>query len=289
MKKLTFLLIALLLLCSAVSAQPKLQVVVAAAGAEPAQKRNTLKVLETKVQEAFVNDGRFIAVTRDDVVLKQIDKEHIYQRSGAVDDRQIIELGRQYGAKYLCTVKSSQVMESFMLEASLVDIETAKVISAGSTQCDLVNISDLVAAGGEIVRQLLGSKGAGGKAGGYGSGLYWDRELVKNANPMSEELTKILRQKVSVSDGTCVSGTKIAIESDSEPSCTEGMVGITCKVNASLVVTRCQENQKTVLRGTVTGADKSSKDGAVKQVMRKAESADFWSAWVKELEARGKK
>jgi len=285
-KRLKILLITLLL-CSAVSAQQKLKVVVAAAGAEPASKPNTLKVLETKVQEAFVNDGRFTAVTRDQAVLNQIDKEHIYQRGGAVDDKQIIALGKQYGAAYLCAVKSSQVMETFMLEASLVDIESARIISVGNTQCDLVNIGDLVAASGEIVRQLLGS--AAGKSGGYGSGLYWDRESVRNANPMAAELTKILNQKVSVSEGTCVSGTKIALESDGEPTCTEGMVGITCKLNTALTITQCQGGQKTVLRGSLTGADKSSKDVAVKQAMRKAEKADFWNAWVKELETRGKK
>ena len=288
MKRLNFFLIALLL-CSAVSAQQKLNVVIAAAGAEPAGKQNVLKALETKVQEAFVNDGRFTAVTRDQAVLNQIDKEHIYQRSGAVDDKQIIELGKQYGAAYLCTVKSSPVMESFILEAKLVDIESARIISVGSTRCDLVNMSDLVAAGGEIVRQLLGSNGAPDRAGGYGSGLYWDRESFRNANPMSAELAKILNQKVSVSEGTCVSGNKIALESDVEPVCTEGMVGITCRVNTALTITRCQGGQKTVLRGAVTGADKSSKDVAVKQAMRKAEKADFWSAWVKELETRGKK
>jgi len=289
MKKPAFFLITLLLCCFAVSAQQKLKVVVAAAGDEPAQKRNTLKVLETKVQEAFVNDGRFTAVTRDQAVLNQIDKEHIYQRSGAVDDNQIIELGKQYGAAYLCAVKSHQVMESFMLEASLVDIETARIISVGSTPCDLVSIGDLVAASGEIVRQLLNRSGAGQTAGGYGSGLYWDRESVKNANPTAAELTKILNQKVSVSEGTCVSGVKISLESDGEPVCTEGMVGITCKLNTALTIKQCQGEQKTVLRGTVTGADKSSKDVAVKQVMRKAENADFWNAWVKELETRGKK
>ena len=289
MKRLTFLLIALLLCGSAVSAQQKQSVMVAAAGDEPAQKRNTLKVLETKVQEAFVNDGRYIAVTRDRAVMDQIDKEHVYIRSGAVDDKQIIELGKQYGAAYLCAVKSHQVMESFMLEAVLVDIETAKIISVGNTQCDLVSMGDLVAASAEIVRQLLNRNNAAQTAGGYGSGLYWDRESVRNANPTAAELTKILNQKVSVSEGTCVSGIKISLESDGEPVCTESMVGITCRLNTALTITQCQGDQKTVLKGTVTGADKSSKDVAVKQVMRKAENADFWNAWVKELETRGKK
>ena len=287
MKKLTFLLITLLL-CSAVSAQQKMKVVVAAAGAEPAQKRNTLKVLETKVQEAFVKDGRYTAIIRDTAVLNRIDKEHVYQRSGAVDEKQIAELGRVSGAKYMCAVKSYQVSESFMLEARLIDIETGDVIGIGSTQCDLVSISDLSAAGGELVRQLLNPNSAG-RAGGYGSGLYWDRGWGRNTNPMAAELTKILNQKVSVSEGTCVSGMKIALESDGEPDCSEGMVGITCKVNTALTITQCQGEQKTVLRGTVTGVDKSSKDAALKQVMRNAEKAGFWNAWVKELEARGKK
>jgi hypothetical protein len=290
MKKIIAALSVVLLLCSAVFAQQKLKVVVAAAGAEPPQKRNALKILETKVQEAFVNDGRYTAVTRDKLVLEQIDNEHVYQRGGAVDDNQIIALGKQYGATYICTVKSSQFMDSFMLEASLVDIETARIISVGSMKCDLVNISDLVGASAEIVRQLMNPSSVV-KPGGYGSGLYWDRSrrFAGDANPMAAELTKILTRKVRVSEGTCVSGAKIAIESDGEPSCTEGMVGITCKVNTALTITQCQGEQKTVLRGVVTAADKSSKDAALQQVMRRAEKADFWNAWVKELEARGTK
>jgi len=286
-KRLTFVAITLLL-CAAASAQQRLKVVVEAVGAEPIQKQGTLKILETKVQEAFVKDGRYTAVTRDEAVRKRIDKEHVYQRSGAVDDRQIAELGRESGARYLCAVTSSQVLESFMLEAKLVDIETANIIGLASTPCDLVSVGDLVAAGGELVRQLLDPNGAK-RADGYGSGLYWDRESIRGANPMAAELTKILNQKVSVSEGTCVSGMKIALESDGEPTCSESMVGVTCKVNTALTITQCQGNQKTVLKGIVTGTDKSSKDVALKQVMRKADKADFWSAWVKELEAKGKK
>jgi len=276
----------MLLLCTAVSAQQKLKVVVAAVGAEPVHKPNTLKLVQTKVQEAFVKDGRYIAITRDEAELNVINKEHVYQRSGAVDDRQITELGRMSGAKYMCLIRSSQVLESFVLEARLTDIETANIIGAGSTRCDLVSLTDLTAASGELVRQILDPNGSS-MSSGYGSGLYWDRGASRNA--MAAELANILKQKVSVSEGTCVSGTKIAIESDNEPSCSEGMVGITCKVDATLTLTRCQGDQKTVLRGSVTGVDKSSKDAAVKQVMRKAEKADFWSAWVKELETRNKK
>jgi hypothetical protein len=271
----------------------ELTVVVVAVGDEPAQKRGALKSLETKIIDAFVKDGRYSVITRDERTLKQIEYEHIFQRSGAVNEKEIRELGRIAGAKYLCSIKSSQVLESFMLEVALIDIETAKVIKMGSAHCDFVNMSDLVAASVEIARQLFGPNSpavkSDGQPGGYGSGLYWDVESVRNPNPMSAELIRTLKQKVSVSDGTCVSGDKIAVESDPEPDCSEGMVGVTCKVNATLTVTRCQGNQKSVFKGSIAGADKYSRDEALKQMMRKAERADFWGTWLKELEARGKK
>jgi hypothetical protein len=289
MRKIVTAMAVVLLLCSAVFAQQKLKVVVAAAGAGPQNKPNAMKILEAHVQKAFVNDGRYIAITRDEAVLNQIDKEQAYQRSGAVDDRQIAEIGRIAGAKYICTVKSTQVGvgSTFVLEASLVDIETAAVIGAGSTPCAFVSLNDLTAAGGELVRQLMNPN----SVGGYGSGLYWDRSrgFAGNSNPVAAELAKILTQKVNVSEGTCVSGIKISLESDGEPSCSESMLGVTCKLNTALTITQCQGDQKTVLRGTLTGVDKASKDAALSQVMRKAEKADFWNAWVKELEARGKK
>jgi hypothetical protein len=289
MKKIVTALAVVLLLCSAVFAQQKLKVVVAAAGAGPQNKPNAMKILEAQIQKAFVNDGRYIAITRDEAVLNQIDKEQAYQRSGAVDDRQIAEIGRIAGAKYICTVKSTQagVGSAFVLEALLVDIETAAIIGAGSTRCDFVTLNDLTAAGGELVRQLMNPN----SVGGYGSGLYWDRSrgFAGNSNPVAVELAKILTQKVNVSEGTCVSGIKISLESDGEPSCSESMLGVTCKLNTALTITQCQGDQRTVLRGTLTGVDKASKDAAVSQVMRKAEKADFWNAWVKELEARGKK
>jgi hypothetical protein len=68
MKRLAFFLV-MLLLCSAATAQ-KLKVVVAAVGAEPPQKTNALAALETELKKAFVKDGRFTAITRDEAARK---------------------------------------------------------------------------------------------------------------------------------------------------------------------------------------------------------------------------
>jgi hypothetical protein len=278
----------MLLLCSAASAQ-KLKVVVSAVGAEPPQKTNALAVLETEIKKAFVNDGRFTAITRDEAALDRINKEHVYQRSGAVDDKQIIELGKQSGARYLCTVKSTKVLETFMLEAELINIENANIIVTGSTPCDLVNLSDLIAASAEIVRQLLDPPGTAGKTGGYGSGIFWDKESASATGTVNAELVKILKPKVKISEGTCVGGVRIAIESDGEPACSKSMLGFTCRADAALVVTQCRGNQKKVLKGALVGVDPVSKNEAVKQLLRKAPEADFWNEWVRELETSGRR
>jgi hypothetical protein len=277
-----------MILCLPVFGQ-KLTVVIGAVGEEP--KPGLRKALETQIKAAFVKDGRFTAVTRDEAVLKMLNKEQAYQRGGAVDDSQIRQIGMQSGSRYVCVVEISPLMESYMLSAQFVDIESAKIITMSSVPSALKNEGDFLAASGELVRQLLNSKTAAdktdGKSGGYGSGIFLEEN--KTDNPIAAELIKILKQKVSVSDGTCVSGVKISIESGGEPVCSEGMVGITCKVSASLTITQCNGNQKTVLKGSIVGADKYSKETAAKQMMRKAETADFWSAWVNELKTRGGK
>jgi len=286
MKKLTFFLIAVIF-CATAHAQ-KLKVIVAAVGAEPPQKTNALGALETEIKKAFVKDGRFTAITRDEATLNLIDKEHVYQRSGAVDDKQIIELGKQSGARYICTVKSTSVLETYMLEAELINIENANIIVSGSTPCDLVNLSDLMAAGAEIVRQLLAPPASAGKTGGYGSGIFWDKESAATGT-VNAELVKILKPKVNISEGTCVGGVKIAIEGDGEPACSKTMLGFTCRADAALVITQCQSNQKKVMKGALVGVDPVSKNEAVKQLIRKAPEAEFWGEWVKELETRGRK
>jgi hypothetical protein len=265
-----------LILCSLAFAQPK--VAVGAIGEEP--KLGILKALSSQLTKALVNSGKYTALDRSEAILKQLGKELAYQRSGAVNEQQIREFGQQFGVQYMCIVESSEVMGSFMLEAKLVDVETAEIASIGNTPSDLVNIGDLMAASEEIVRQLLGSKA--GVKNNYGSGVF----LNKNAQPNSiaSKIEEIFKQKVSISEGTCVGGAKAAIESDNKPLCSEGMVGITCKANVSLVITQCKGGKKSILKGSIIGSDKYSEDIAVKQMMRKIENADFWNNWMKELE-----
>jgi len=278
MKKIALLFI--MILCQLAFGQ-KLTVVIGAVGEDP--KPGLRKALETQIKAAFVKDGRFTAITREEAVLAMVDKEQIYQRSGAVDDSQIRQIGTQSGARYVCVVEIAPMMDSYMLSAQFVDIESAKIITMASVPSALKNEGDFLGASAELVRRLLGAGAVqDGQSGGYGSGIFLAEN--KNAGPVSEKLVKILKRKVTVSDGTCVGGATAAIESPAEPTCSESMVGTVCRADVSLVITQCKGGKKTVLRGSVIGSDKNSEANAKRQFERNMENATFWGEWVKELE-----
>jgi hypothetical protein len=275
-----------MLACSASFAQ-KLSVVVVAIGDEP--KPGLRKALEMQLKAAFVKDGRFTAMTREEAVLGQVEKEHIYQRGGAVDDKQVAQLGKQSGARYICAVEISPLMEAYTLNAQFVNIENANIITVASVPSALKNQGDFLAASDALVRQLLGYSDGGKKGNAYGSGVFLDESAVKSAGPATAELIKILKRKVAVSDGVCAGGVTVAVEGDREISCGDGMVGIVCRADVSLVITQCKGGKQTVLKGSVVGSDKSSAAAARKQAERNMESAKFWSEWMKELEKWSKR
>jgi len=278
------LLLLLFILCSLVIAQQKPKVVIGATGEEP--KPGIRKGLETQIKIAFVKDGRYTATTREEAVLSQMGKEHAYQRSGAVDENQIKQLGKQSGAKYMCIVEISELMDSYTLDAQLVDIETADIIGIGSVLSNLKNSGDFLAASEALVDQLLDYSHSS-KGNNYGSGIFFDED-GSNANPVATAIIKVLKQKVDLSDGTCTNGAKAAVESDDEPLCSEGIIGIACKANVQLIITQCKGGKKAVFKGSIIGVDKYSESAANKQMMRNIEKADFWKEWVKELEKRSK-
>jgi len=265
--------------------QVKLTVVIGAVGEDP--KPGLRRALETQIKAAFVKDGRFTAITREEAVLAMVKDEHVYQRTGAVDDSQIRQIGKQSGARYVCVVEISAMMESYMLSAQFIDIESAKIITMANVPSALKNDGDFLAASGELVLRLLGARAAApGRQGDYGKGIFLEES--KKAGPLSENLVKILKQKVTVSDGTCVGGVTAVIESPPEPVCAEGMVGMVCRADISLIITQCKGGRKTILGGSIVGSDKSSTANARRQFERNVERAKFWDEWVNELEKLSK-
>jgi hypothetical protein len=114
--------------------------------------------LGTRILASLINSGRYVGIERSNSFLEEINKEQIKQRSGAIDDSQISQLGKQFGVKYVCIADITPAFGSYQLSARIVDVETAVVISIGETFSPLKFVDDFKQASDEVVRIMLSER-----------------------------------------------------------------------------------------------------------------------------------
>jgi hypothetical protein len=85
--------------------------------------------------------------------------------SGAVDEGQMSELGKEWGVKYVISIEVTRSIDGFYIEARMVDVEGAYIANMGNFESKLRNSQDVNAAAEKIVADLLGKPAAGGKGG----------------------------------------------------------------------------------------------------------------------------
>ena len=117
------------------------------------------QVLSSMVLAAFVNSRKYAAIERADAFTTEIDREQTRQRSGAVDDAQISQLGKQSGVDFVCVVDVMHVLNEYQLSARLINVETASVVSMSTTDSPLKNLAELRNAANNLVGGLLGTAG----------------------------------------------------------------------------------------------------------------------------------
>ena len=111
---------------------------------------NERRALGTRMLAALVNSGRYIGIERGNAFIAEIEREHVRQRSGAVDDAQISALGRQFGVKYVCIADITPAFGEYQVSARIIDVETAVVMyiaesfSSLQTSRDLATVSDTI-------------------------------------------------------------------------------------------------------------------------------------------------
>ncbi|MDR0331045.1 MAG: fibrobacter succinogenes major paralogous domain-containing protein [Chitinispirillales bacterium] len=147
------------LFCLAAAQAGKEKVAFYFSGNEP--KAGIYKPLSGFITMAIVNSGTYIAIDRTQYVLDLIAKEQTYQRTGAVDDAKISELGKQWEVKYVIAIEASKSIDGFYLEAKMVDVEKAYVAKMGAATSRLADDNDLKAATSQII-ELLGIGGGSG-------------------------------------------------------------------------------------------------------------------------------
>jgi hypothetical protein len=151
--------------------------------------------LGTRILAALVNRGRYRGIERSSTFLAEIDKEMIKQRSGAIDDSQISELGKQFGVKFICIADITPAYDAFQVSARIVNVETAEVAYIGEAFSPRKTALYITWVSDQVVRKMFGEKllpephdpsririsaGAGAFVpGGLGGGAAWgNREQV---------------------------------------------------------------------------------------------------------------
>jgi hypothetical protein len=152
-RKLTLFLIMLFTAAAFAQDLPRIAVYVTGDVSE-----NEKTALGTRMLASLVNSGRYMGIERSESFLAKIDEEHIRQRSGAIDDGQISELGRQFGIKYICIAAITPAFGAFQVSARIIDVETAQVIHIGESNSPLGDMDDFTWVSDEVVHVMFGGE-----------------------------------------------------------------------------------------------------------------------------------
>jgi hypothetical protein len=112
----------------------------------------------------LVNSGRYRGIERSNAFLAEVEKEHVRQRSGDIDDSQISELGKQFGVKFVCIADITPAFGAYQVSARIINVETAEVPFIGDASSPLKTMDDLEQVSVEVVRKMLYFAGESGGA-----------------------------------------------------------------------------------------------------------------------------
>ena len=114
-------------------------------------------ILGDQLVAGFAHSGEYVAVERTNAFLKQIQKESGYQQSGAVDDDDLLRLGKKFGVQYVCVAKTIPWGGSYFISSRLVNVETAEVVKMYNAENKVMrNSKDVVSVTQEIAENLSG-------------------------------------------------------------------------------------------------------------------------------------
>ncbi|MCL2183848.1 MAG: hypothetical protein FWB85_10310 [Chitinispirillia bacterium] len=134
----------------------KQTVAVYMAGEEPKGAHGVHNILGGELARTITTSGRYLAVDRTEAILEQLAIEHTYQRSGAVDDDQIKNLGRQLGVQYLCISNINNVgRQSYYLDVRLVDVVSAEIINSVTANSNLKDANEMTRVARTIAYDLI--------------------------------------------------------------------------------------------------------------------------------------
>ena len=95
----------------------------------------------------------YTIIPRTDAVKKKMAELKAYEDSGHIDDRQLIEWGRQYNVQTLCLVTVAH-LDEYMFSAQLTDVKTNTLLLSAEYEIPSLNSEDLKKAASALAGQL---------------------------------------------------------------------------------------------------------------------------------------
>lgn len=112
-------------------------------------------ILGDQLVAGFATSGRYLAIERTQGFLNQLSKEQAYQQTGAVDDSDLMRLGKQFGVQYVCVAKTSQLFGDYYIASRLIDVEHGEVVNSYKKDAvQLGSSQQVVTAAKEIASKL---------------------------------------------------------------------------------------------------------------------------------------
>lgn len=122
------------------------------------EQSSVTKILGDQLVAAFSKSSEYKAIERTSSFLAEISKEQGYQRSGAVDDKEISRLGKQFGVQYVCIAEISEAFGKKYISARLINVENAEIVSSANEYSDLNSMEELIRVSDVLKSQLLNLK-----------------------------------------------------------------------------------------------------------------------------------
>lgn len=94
-------------------------------------------VSQNKISTNLIKSGQYQLIERSSDFLKALNQEQEYQLSGSVDDSQITDIGKQFGADFVCVVSINNFGTYLQLTMRMVDV--VKAIATESSEGEIGN------------------------------------------------------------------------------------------------------------------------------------------------------
>ena len=154
MKRLVFFLV--VMFSVPLFAQGKQSVAVYMAGEEPLGAMGVHKVLGGELARTISRSVKYSAVDRTEAILTQLSNEHAFQRSGAVSDEQIRDIGKQFGVQYLCITDISMLKGgAYYIDVRLVDVVSSEIVRTATMVSQLRDANEMIQAAQKIASELI--------------------------------------------------------------------------------------------------------------------------------------